>query len=246
VGGEGPGPQGGAGAGGSGKTFFAGDDPERNQVQPGGLCARLAAIQCAAEAYCCDAPGRSLEACETQIRTSCNDDLYLDTIASNAVTGFDAAAAAAAYSELESRSSQCDQGIAAWGLVALRGILKGTHAPNQSCKPPGAGAVTDRQAQAAALASCTNVEAYACLPTSLLGDWTCASKNPAGADCVTEDNCRAGMYCRNPSMAFLGRCAERLALGASCASGDECASLYCKGGQCVAVDQQVAYCLKPE
>src|ERR1700712_5602138 len=152
---------GGGAAAGSGVPFNAGDDPQRNQVQPGGLCARLAAIQCAAEAHCCFAPGRTREQCEASIRTSCSNQLYLDQIASNAITGFDATEAAAAYMELENRSAACDIGIASWGLVALRSILKGTRAPNQSCKPPGTAALNDKPAQAAALASCTDLAQHA-------------------------------------------------------------------------------------
>lgn len=237
-------PQGGDGGSvGEGKPFYAGDDPNRNNVQPGMLCARLAVIQCAAEAHCCFAPGRTVEECERELRQTCNDELYLDTIAASSITGFDAAAAAAAYSELERRSSECDLGIAAWGLTALRGILKGTKNPNQSCKPAGVAAINDKEAQAAALASCAQIEDYACLPMSLLGDWTCAPKNASGGNCVTEDNCQPGMYCRNPNMQLLGKCAQRLELGASCTNGSECSSLYCKAGKCVAAEQQVAFCL---
>lgn len=232
-----------AGSSGGGVPFFAGSDPNRNQVQPGALCARLAVIQCAAEAHCCLAPGRSVEACESEIRSTCTDELFLDVIAMDPITGFDAEAAAAAYTELERRSSECDLDIGQWGLGALRGILKGTLAANRSCKPPGAASVTDKRAQARALASCANITEYACLPMSLLGDWTCAPKNDSGGNCVTEDNCRTGLYCRNPNMQPLGRCAPRLELGATCTSGTDCSSLYCKGSKCVAAEQQVVFCL---
>lgn len=228
---------------GGGVPFYAGDDPNRNNVQPGMLCPRLAVIQCAAEAHCCFAPGRTVEACESEIRDTCNDELFLDTIAANAITGFDPAAAAAAYMELESRSAACDLGIAAWGLTALRGILKGAYNPNQSCKPPGTSAINDKPAQAAALASCKQLEEYACLPMSLLGDWTCAPKSASGGNCVTDDNCKPDLYCRNPNMQLLGKCAAKLALGATCTSGTECSSLYCKTGKCVDAEQQVAFCL---
>jgi len=234
---------GGGGSGGGGLPFDAGSDPNRNNVQAGMLCARLAVIQCAAEAHCCFAPGRSGETCESEIRDTCNDELFLDTIAANAITGFDAAAAAAAYTELEDRSARCDLEIASWGLTALRSILKGTYNPNQSCKPPGTSAINNKPAQAAALASCKQIEEYACLPMSLLGDWTCAPKSASGGNCVTDDNCQTGLFCRNPNMQLLGKCAERLALGATCTSGTECGSFYCKAGKCVAAEQQVAFCL---
>jgi hypothetical protein len=208
------------------------------------LCARLATIQCAAEAYCCFAPGRSVDSCESEIREACSAELFLDQIAANPITGFDAAATAAAYTELEQRSSECDLGIAAWGLTALRGILKGTYSPNQSCKPAGTAAINDKPAQAAALASCKNTEQYACLPMSLLGDWTCAPKSASAGNCVTDDNCQPGLYCRNPNMQPLGKCAQRLALGATCVAGTDCNSLYCKASTCVDPEQQVAFCLQ--
>lgn len=231
-------------AGSAGVPFYAGSDPNRNQVQPGMLCPRLATIQCAAEAHCCSAPGRTVEACESALRERCDDELFLDQIAANPITGFDAAAAAAAYTELERRSAECDLGIAAWGLGALRGILKGTYDRNQSCKPPGTSAINDKPAQAAALASCKESETYACLPMSLLGDWTCAPKSASGGNCVTDDNCQPGLYCRNPNMQLLGKCAARLALGATCVNGTDCDSLYCEASQCVAAEQQVAFCLQ--
>lgn len=229
-----------------GVPFDAGSDPDRNNALPGGLCARLATIQCAAEAHCCLSPTRGVEGCETEVRNVCAQELFLDQIAANPVTGFDAAATASALTELEARSARCDLGIAAWSLssAGIRGILKGTFEPGESCKPPGTSAVTEKPAQAAALASCKFSDDYACLPKSLLGDWTCAAKSGVDENCVTDDNCQPDMYCRNPNMAPLGKCAQRLAIGQTCVNGNECSSLYCKAGSCVPVDQQVAFCLE--
>jgi len=226
--------------------FDAGSDPDRNNVLPGGLCGRLATIQCAAQVHCCFAPSRSVESCETEVRRVCAEEIYLDQIAQNPVTGFDAMATALTFNELEARSAQCDLGIAAWGLssAGVRGILRGTLDAGASCKPSGTSAVTDKPAQAAALASCTQSDQYACLPKSLLGDWTCAAKSGVDGNCVTDDNCQPDMYCRNPNMAPLGKCAQRLAFGQPCANGNECSSLYCKAGACVAADRQVAFCLE--
>lgn len=244
--GSGGGPSAGtAGAMSGGAPFYAGSDPARNNVLPGGLCARIATIQCAAQAHCCFAPARDVEACEAELRNSCAQELFLDEIAANPITGFDADATAAILTEFEERSARCDIEIGAWGVssAGLRGMLKGTLAPNASCKPAGVSAVTEKAAQAAALASCADIDQYACLPMSILGDWTCAAKSGNGGSCITDDNCQPDMYCSNPSMAPLGKCAQRLALGASCANGNECSSLYCKAGQCVAAEQQVVFCL---
>jgi hypothetical protein len=226
--------------------FDAGTEPNRNQVQASGLCTRIAAIQCAGEAHCCSAPKRSVTECQSTQRGSCNDQLYLDTLAANPITGFDSASTAVILEELENRSSQCDPSIAAWGLSSqgLRGILKGTLPANASCKPSGVN-LMDKPSQAAALASCQDSDHYACLPKSLLGDWTCAPKSAAGGNCVTDDNCQMDMYCNNPNKAPLGRCAQRLQLGAACgASTTECSSLFCQGGQCVMAGVDVAYCGK--
>jgi hypothetical protein len=100
----------------------------------------------------------------------------------------------------------------------------------------------DKPSQAASLAACKNSDSHACLPKSLLGDWTCAGKNAAGGNCVTLDNCQTGLTCKNPQMNPLGKCAERVALGASCITGDDCQSLFCKSGSCVAAEQQLAFC----
>jgi hypothetical protein len=229
-----------------GVPFYAGSDPARNNVQPGGICPRIATIQCAAQAHCCFAPARDVATCEAEVRKACAEQLYLDQIAANPVTGFDAAGAATILGELEARSARCDLEIAAWSLTSagLRGILKGTYDLNQSCKPVGVSAVTEKPAQAAALASCKDSDRYACLPMSILGDWTCVAKSGSGANCVTDDNCQPNMYCRNPNMAPLGKCAQRLMLGAACTVGNECSSLYCRGGQCVAAEQQVVFCLE--
>jgi hypothetical protein len=224
--------------------FDAGSDPNRNHVVAGSLCARISAIQCAGEAHCCSAPARTVSTCETTLRTACTNQLYLDTLAANPVTGFDSGTTATILDELESRSSQCDTGIAAWGVSpqGLRGILKGTIAPGASCKPPGTN-LTDKPVLAAALASCTGLDTTACLPKALFSEWPCAPKNPVGSSCVTDDNCQPDMYCSNPSMNFLGKCAQRLALGSACkVGGTECSSLYCRAGQCVPPSVDTAYC----
>ena len=223
--------------------FDAGSDPTRNNVRAGELCARLAVIQCATEIHCCTAPTRSRSQCESALRTACKDELFLDTMSQNPITGFDAAFTAQMFTELESRSALCDLTIPTWSIspLGLRGILKGTLQPNASCKPPGTG-VTDKAAQAAALASCKNIETHACLPKSLLGDWLCSPKSGIGANCITDDNCQTDMYCRNPNMAPLGKCAARVAVGGSCSTGGECVSLFCKSGTCVAPETQLAFC----
>ena len=223
--------------------FDAGNDPNRNRVMPGRLCARLAEIECAAEQHCCNNPGRAVASCVSDLTRACGESLYLDQVANNRTSGWDQEATVTAYTELEKRASECDLSIPEWILSAqgVRSILRGTIAPGASCKP--AGGLTDKAAQAAALMSCTGVGTTACLPRSLLGDWTCVGKNGSGGACVTEENCQAGLYCNNPQMMLNGRCAARKALGDSCMVGTDCASFYCKSGRCVEPDAQVAFCL---
>jgi hypothetical protein len=224
--------------------FDAGSDPDRNRVMPGGLCTRLATIQCAAEAHCCTSPRRSVEDCVRALGSECNDTLYLDDIAANSITGWNEDATYASFTEFEERSARCDVGVAEWLISpqGLRGILKGTRGPGDNCKPSTAG-LREKTEQAAALASCSQSETTACLPSSLLGAWTCAGRNSVGGGCATEYNCSPGLYCSVPGDT-LGKCADRLSLNAACKSGSDCESLYCKGGHCVEATIQVAFCLE--
>ncbi|MEY4581424.1 MAG: Dickkopf N-terminal cysteine-rich region [Pseudomonadota bacterium] len=174
---------------------------------------------------------------------TCVEDLVLDRIAMNAVSGFDAAAAERAYTELESKASQCDPSVAAWGASAagLRGILKGTIAPNTSCKPPQA--FPDKAALGAALVSCADPQQYACSFPNVLDAWTCTPKAAAGGVCNSDNNCNDGLFCAISGLSGTGTCNDRYAPGVACKAPTQCTSLFCKGGQCVEANQQAAYCL---
>ena len=241
---------GGAGAtGGNGGTDPGasgfGDAPDRNAVKAGGLCERLSTIQCAGEELCCDAPGRDFAACKTTMKAGCETSLYLDKISLDPRSGFDAARAKTVFEMIETKAMACDPGTAAFGESAdgLRGIFQGTVAPRGSCPPD----VGNKAKAAAALASCKDPGANACLPNPPLGiTWSCAPRSAAGGPCFTDINCNAGLYCPNPSLVPVpaSACAARKADGATCAAPYECGSLFCKGGKCVAADKQAAYCLK--
>ena len=214
-----------AGTGGGLPDFDAGSDPARNMVAAAQLCERLTTIQCAGEAHCCNAPGRSVEQCKTEMMDGCVNDAYLDSIAANPITDFDSDAAETAFTQFEMMASLCDPSIAAWGssVTGLRGILRGTKAPGTSCKPPAL-QIANPAAAAAALASCTNLDTHACMPTGLATDWTCDPKNGAGGACFTDVNCQDGLYCPNPNADFGATCAARKAEGASCSLPNECAT----------------------
>ena len=223
--------------------FDAGADPDRNRAMPGGLCERLATIQCAAERHCCKAPGRTATQCQTSLQSACQEQLYLDIIANNSITGFDPTATLTTFTELESRSSQCDLGIPTWSLssAGIRGILRGTRATGANCKPSTA-ELTEKSAQAAALASCMNSDVSACLPKSLLGEWKCSPKSSTGGGCATDENCSSDTYCRIPPQGTLGSCTQRVPLQGACSSGVECGSFFCSGGRCVEPDTQLVFC----
>jgi hypothetical protein len=233
----------GAGASSGDTPFDAGSDPDRNKVKPGGVCARLAAISCAGEAHCCSAPTRTTAACRSAAMTSCTNDAYLDQSSQNSVTGFDTTVAEQSFTELEQKAAQCDPSISSWSLgnEGLRTMFKGTLAAGANCKPTSAG-VTDKAKDAAALLSCTSFMTSACLPKSLLGAWNCSPKNSVAGSCVTDFNCMDGLFCNNPSMAPLGKCASRMALGDSCSDPTQCTTFACKGGRCVVADRDAAYC----
>ena len=226
------------------RVFDAGSDPERNAVTAGEMCDRLATIQCAGEAYCCDNPGRDFNACKEAQLNGCEDGFMFDALAESEKTGFDPAHARAAYEEFERRASECDPTVAKWGatLESFRGMFKGTVAAGGSCTTIN---VTRREEVAKALASCTDPGANACLPNGVL-IWMCAPRAGAGGPCFTDVNCIDGLHCPNPNFDVAGStCRDRKAVGEQCAAPNECATLICKGGQCVDEGVQAAYCLAP-
>lgn len=225
------------------RVFNAGSDPARNMVQAGHVCARLAQIQCAGEAYCCDSPGRDVAACETKMNSVCAKDGHVDDITLNMKAGFDATRAATALQQFEDMASRCDTTIGDFGADpdGLMAMVRGTIAAGGKCSPP----VTGGDAAAAgALASCQDSATTACLPSSAL-NWTCAPRGTAGANCFTDLNCQADFYCPNPDLKInMTKCLARKALGESCAQPGECTSLTCIAGTCAAPTTQSAYCLE--
>jgi hypothetical protein len=232
------------GAGGAAAPMFnAGSDPNRNAVMPGTICSRLAVIQCAGEAFCCTNPGRDIPTCEQEMRSSCDQDAMVDDIAADSGTAFDAARAQMVFTELERLASLCDPTIAAYGesVDGLRSLFAGTVAPDGDCRPANP---LNKTMAAAALASCTNRETHACVPS--LTDWRCSAHVGAGGHCFSDFNCQAGLFCDNPNFSVSGSdCAQRKAVGASCGLDNECQSLFCRGGSCVAADVQTAFCPAP-
>jgi hypothetical protein len=241
-------PEGGTGGA---KVFDAGSDPLRNDLDPGELCARLSDIQCAGEAFCCDNPGRDQATCKATMFQGCMQELFLDTIASNPAAGFDKPAAVAAFTEYERLASICDPNVAQWGASTggLRGIMKGSVAPEGDCAPAGYDPLQNptppsKMDAAIALASCNTIESSACLPGALT--WECKPRVGAGPKCFTDVNCQDGLFCDNPDLTPISHdCVPRKQGGAGCEQPNECASLACRGGLCAAVgDVQAAYCLK--
>jgi hypothetical protein len=223
------------------RIFDAGSDPGRNRPAAGAVCDRFATIQCAGERYCCDSPGRTFDQCYAAQLAACRDEAFLDIITLNVVTGYSLDMAELAFGEFERLASQCDPDVAEWASSTdgLRSITQGTVAPGGSCVPP---ALADVPTSAAFAVSCTQIETNACLPTLL--NWTCRARGSAGDDCFTDLNCIDGLFCDNPSLSLSGsQCQLRKANGQSCSEQNECASLTCRGGTCVAATTQTAYCL---
>jgi hypothetical protein len=221
--------------------FEPGTDPNRNNVTAGNVCERLAHIQCAGEQHCCTAPGRTLEECKAVQLKGCREDAFLDAITLEAQTGFDAAAAAAAFNEFEQKSDRCDVDVGVWASTAagLRGIVKGTRGYGESCQPTAIGA---NAATAAFLASCRDPATTACMPT--ITSWQCGNRAPAAGPCFTDVNCQDGLFCPNPRLDIAGaRCEARKAAGAACTLGNECASFACVDRVCATATDQTAYCL---
>jgi hypothetical protein len=235
---------GGGGMPGQVRTFNAGTDPRRNMVQAGKVCARLAQIQCAGEAYCCENPGRDVAACEAKMTDTCNREGFVDAITLDQRTGFDEMRAASALQQFEDMASRCDPMIGDFGADpnGLMAMVRGTVDQGGRCSPSIAGSMAQ---QAGALASCRDPGATACLPMSAL-NWTCAPRAGVGASCFSDFNCTNGNYCPNPDFQVNTnfKCLARKADGTSCGEANECLSLTCVGGTCAAATTQSAYCLQ--
>jgi hypothetical protein len=221
------------------------EDGDAPLAPDNGLCARLAEIDCDAEQRCCSKVTRTSRSCQNELRQNCAQTLYLDDIAAEAQSAFDSAAAESAFLELADRASRCDVSVLRWlpSEKGLRSIFRGALQTGQGCNPAG-GVTGSPGGVAAALSSCVHADDLACLPQGLLGEWTCAPKQATGQPCITEDNCADNGACNNFDQPSLGVCVERLPLGAACAFGAECESLYCKSEECREPDMDGVYCLK--
>jgi hypothetical protein len=238
----------GAGAGAAGNTepVFYGpfEAAGENCVQAGQICHRLTTIQCAGEVHCCENPGRTFQECYDYMFDGCVNDLYIDEISLDPIVGFDADFACTAFAEYEQKTEQCHTSVVDWGasLNGLRGIIKGTRNPGDSCFPeltPRTSAV-----DAAALASCSDGANQACLPLAAVF-WNCSPLNGEGGRCMTDINCLPDHYCDNPDMSIIGAvCKYRKQIGQPCSVPNECLTLVCKQGQCRADDQQGVFCLQ--
>ena len=234
-----------AGSGAPDDTFDAGTAADRNDVAPGELCERLATIQCAGEAACCDAPTRDFAACKTAATASCGGTLMLDMVAGDARVGFDQAAASTAFAELERRAAACEPSIAAWALSSdgFAGSFTGTIAADGNCEPEGGLGAASVAELSAALASCSRAANLACMPSDTGA--TCVARSAQAGACFTDLNCVDGLYCENPNGDFTGVCTARKAAAAECMGANECSSFICKGGRCAADgDAQAVYCLE--
>jgi hypothetical protein len=240
--GTGAGAGGAAGSGGALPDFDAGTAEDRNTVEASDLCERLSTIQCAGEAHCCTAPGRTYDECKERMKSGCVDELQLDQIAMQPNTGFDEKIASDAFAAFEALAAECDPTIALWGisLEGLRGIFQGTAAPGANCMPPLA-QLQNRVVAGAAAASCAQLATHACLPEAL--SWTCTEKHGEGGSCFSDLNCLDGLYCDNPQGGFGAPCRVRKADGATCTNPNECQSLACKQGACTS-GVLGAYCLQ--
>lgn len=228
------------------EPFDAGSESDRNRVEPGRVCERLAAIQCAGEAACCESRRRSVGECIEEMERGCDRELYLDDISRNDVAGYSVEAAEEAFSELERLASACDPGIASWAVSpsGLRGVVRGTIEGGGDCTPPS---ILNRPEAAGYIAACLDAETTACLPALDGSDWICSPRGSVGRKCFIDINCEEGLYCDNPRLGPPSSktvCKERKAIGAPCELSNECESLACRNGGCVVSDSQTAYCLE--
>lgn len=226
---------------------LVGIEPSRNDVPGDQVCERIATIQCASEASCCAAPGRTFESCKTTMKQGCTE-VFTDEIMVNPIANYDRARAAEVFTEFERLSRLCDSNVATWVASndGFRAFTRGTVAPDGDCEaptrlllPPGPGAEA-----AAFLFACTNPETHACLPTS--SDWKCQARGTEGSACFIDTNCVDGLFCTNTEEQAIGggACNARKPEGAPCSFGAECLSFVCKSAACAPLTQQTIYCLQ--
>lgn len=234
---------GGGGGGGGGAADAEAGTPDASamvvDVAAGALCAQLSALQCEAEASCCKAPGRTVEACKGAMAKKCAD-LYLDQVSKSPVSGYAPHATGLAMAEFQRRATTCDPTIVTWGasVHGLRGIFPGTQGQGTDCTPKS---LLDAGDAAAHLMACQNPADVACLPG---GTWACVARAGLAGPCFSDTNCQDGFYCDNPLNSLTGAtCKTRREVGASCKAGGQCASFVCKRAVCVPADTQSVYCL---
>jgi len=225
-------------------AFDAGTDPDRNAVDVGSICDRLATLQCAAEATCCDAPGRTQAACKQAMKSRCDMDAMADAVAARSEAAFDADRAEQVFAQLERSMGACDPEVVAYGASrdGLGSLFAGTVAADGDCTPDNP---LNAVMGGAALVACAERERQACLPS--VGRWTCTTRSAIGGKCFSDDNCEEGAYCDNPMLDVRGStCKRRKPDGSACALTTECRSLFCHDGECVAPSVQLAYCLSDD
>jgi len=226
----------------AGAEADAGNRPDAARVAAADVCDRLSSIQCSGEASCCDAPGRDHAACKTAMRKVCEDELNLDEIAADSISGYNEYKAAAAFAAFESLVDDCVLDVVDWAISVdgFLGVVEGTREQGDDCAPPDLAAATVADV-GAALVSCRNGASVACLPTA--SGWTCQPRGEVGGQCFTDANCKDGLYCVKDLFGYDGVCAERKPEDAPCTAKNECQSYVCNQGVCAPVDRQAAYCL---
>lgn len=230
--------------------FNAGTDPARNRVQAGQICARVSAIQCAAEVHCCSKPKKNLEGCKAELTKACSEGLYLDDVSKNAVAGYSPTQTEAVLNKIEEYSKTCDPSIIAWmpqpdGLLSM---FQGTVAPGGMCKPSGL--ILTGGSFVAAMASCEQSTTTSCLmtgsgmPPSSPQNATCAPRAAAGGKCFYHTNCGDGLFCPNPQQSYAGAtCTPQKPTGAACSEDAECATFTCRSDVCLVATVDSAFCV---
>lgn len=233
-----------SGAGGTSGMGGDGDgdgDGASNDVGPDGICARVAAIQCAAQEACCTAPDETVADCTAGALDEC--EMAVGSIAADPRVGYDRAAMKTALDTYEMRSLQCDPSVAERAVAGFASAFKGTVAADGDCLPDGGADTKEVSDLFAALASCTNNATTACLPSAT--DWKCTARGGAGSPCFTPINCQEGMWCDTTDAQAIGDgvCAAQKAANAACNAPEECESFVCKSGSCAAKDDvQAIFC----
>lgn len=204
------------------------DDP----IPAAELCTKYLDGLCDANQRCCTTPTyASKETCIAENTAECQSSL--GTLAMDARTGYDPAAAGELLSDLGRFTVDCDPSVAT--AADFESFFRGTVPEGGDCS------LTSLMDLAPAL-SCLAPLACALRASGTMLVGTCQQKVGTGAECLNTAECQDTLRCDRGPGEMMGSCTPRLALGSPCEDDEDCQGNQCVESVCVAATQETVYC----